>query len=490
MSHSRTYAFSSSIQHTHSPSRGRRTTVIDHSPQRMVTTSRALGGDIHSSTMIHHAAPAPAYPRGRANHHVNPMTDSIVSYGVDENGEEIKITSTGILRNPELRTVAEKTSPGRKMISNTMMSTAYGAPLMSSTNIHEMSPTRQVKETVFRPSPQRTYGVSHRVTGYSPVRHTTTFSPSVTQQYPTQYSPNRSQVVTRHYTNAPAPVVTHAISHSSSVRSSSMVSVSASPSPVRHYTRTQFSPTRHTVTRTQLSPARRAPALVTSTYSRSPSPVRHTVTRTNFSPVRRAPAMVTSTYSRSPSPVRHTVTRTNFSPVNRTVTRTNFSPSRRTGLITSTYSRSPARVMPAPQTRTHVMTRNYSPARSMSSSVSVVSHSASPVRHHTTTIRTSNLSPSRVMTRTEVFSPTRSPSRPITTQNYDGRGGTLVTESIPFGGTMVHKTQGVENVSSRVDRMLAQSRAMRTPMKRSYSKTIVERSTAGSINHSHTHVVF
>jgi hypothetical protein len=439
MNHSRTYTYTSSINHTHSPLRGHRTTVFDHSPQRMVTTTRAPNTDIHTSTVISHS-PAYRAPRGRADHHVDPLTDSIVSYGVDENGEQIKITSTGILRSPELRTVAEKTSPGRR-VTNTLVSSGLGGQFVSSQH-HELSPTRQVKETVFRPSPERVYGASRRVTQFSPGRQVTS-----------TFSPGRSGVVTRHYTNAPMPVqrTHHVVSHSSSVRSASVYSssvASMSPSPARVVTRTQFSPARR-------------PALVTSTFSRSPSP--RQVTRTHFSPTQRQ------------------VTRTHFSPSRRQVTRTQFSPSRRPGLITSTFTRSPARQA------THHITRQYSPARS-ASSVSIVSHSASPVRM-TTAVHTTHSPARMVASRTEVFSPTRSPPRPITTHNYDGRGGTLTTESLPYGGTLVHKTQGGDDVASRVDRMIAGTRAMRTPAKM-YEKTIVERSTAGSLNHHHTTVLF
>lgn len=216
------------VDHSYSPVRtyGRSHVTYNHSPLRAVTTTRNLTGAI-ATNVVHHHSPA-RVPLGRTDHIADRIGDSLVSYGVNDFGEEVRVTSTGIINGPAIRTLAEKVSPPRTHVSSHVTTGYGGFPLAHSTTVHGTSPSRHVKETV--------YG-AHRIghpTGYiareySPVRG------GITR---IDHSPVRS--VTR---------VDHSPLRSSYTRVAHHHHIEHSPvridhSPVRSVTRVDHSPVR------------------------------------------------------------------------------------------------------------------------------------------------------------------------------------------------------------------------------------------------------
>ena len=165
------------------------------------------GGLTHQHQHTHHQVinPASGFPPG-AKHIEDRGADTLVSYGRDENGEEVRITSKGILKNPELRTVAERISPPRQYITNNArvsVSPYTGESLHEhSTSVSPVMRDSLVKETVYSPSRPVTYRTSKRpvvpigtahdtIIGQSTINQGQPHSPIVVRN---DYSPGRHQI--------------------------------------------------------------------------------------------------------------------------------------------------------------------------------------------------------------------------------------------------------------------------------------------------------
>ena len=141
-------------------------------------------------------------PNTHATHDIDTLGDSIVTYGVDEMGEPIKIISTGILYAPEIQTFTERVTPV-ETITQTHVARSYANPyedqVHTTTTTDITSPGRYVKATTYSPSrvrpvhheftdiePQVTNRTSTTTTRSIPVPHTT-----VTSVYAEPISPVR-----------------------------------------------------------------------------------------------------------------------------------------------------------------------------------------------------------------------------------------------------------------------------------------------------------
>lgn len=252
--------FSNTIRTTElSPAR--HTTVVTASPQRTVTTSVL-------------ANPVPHHPLSHSTHDIDQFSDAIVSYGVDELGEPVRITSTGILHGHEIRTFTERIAPGEATTSS-HVSRNYVNPfetqVNTTTTTDVKSPSRYMKTTTY--SPSRVRPVHHEFAPLdAPAINTTSTTTSRLIASP------RRQITTYH---------------------------AAPMSPVRRTIVTQ-SPARHMTTTTNYSPIRstvvtQSPTRHVTTYNAPISPVRQTI-------VTQSPArQMTTTFNGPASPVRETI---------------------------------------------------------------------------------------------------------------------------------------------------------------------------------------
>lgn len=269
------------IDHSYSPVRSYGTSHhITHSPLRAVTTTRNLGGTL-TNNVIHHS---PSRHVGRSSHLINKIGDSLVSYGINDDGDQVRVTSTGIVNSPQLRTVAERISPPRTHITNHVTSGHIGYPVTHSTTITGTSPVRQVKETVYNPG-RIAHPTGYVGRGYSPLRGSIArvgHSPLRSSYSRVDHSPLR-----RSYSR---------VDHSPLRSSYSRVEHHITHSPARSITRLDHSPVR-SVTRIDHSPVRRSIGVlepVTTVVNHAPvtqitaGPVRTSVSRMDYSPMRRS----------------------------------------------------------------------------------------------------------------------------------------------------------------------------------------------------------
>ena len=183
------------------------------SPQRTVTTS-----------IVGNPAPVVGHT---SSHDIDPYGDAIVSYGVDELGEPVRITSTGILHGPEIRTFTERIAPGETHTSSHVSHNVlnpFETEVNTTTTTDVVSPSRYLKTTTYS-SPTRQ--VHHEFAPLEqPVTNTTSTtttrrvaSPSrqVTTTYHAPMSPVRQTVV------AHSPVRQVTVMNQSPVRSYSTV---------------------------------------------------------------------------------------------------------------------------------------------------------------------------------------------------------------------------------------------------------------------------
>jgi hypothetical protein len=174
---------------------------IGYSPVRHSTYMSSPVRTISNSVVTHPA------PLGHSSHNVDPYGDAIVSYGVDEFGEPIRIVSTGILYGPEIKTFTERVAPGETTTSN-HVSRSYLNPFEAQENHTTVtdvtSPSRYYKTTTY--SPSRIRPVHHefapidipmtKSTSTTTTRHLGSPYRQVTTSYhPEQMSPVRSAIV-------------------------------------------------------------------------------------------------------------------------------------------------------------------------------------------------------------------------------------------------------------------------------------------------------
>lgn len=479
-------SFNRSVMRSRSPVRGvRQTTVIEHSParyastaithspMRAVTTTRGVGGVLASNVVTHSPAPVPI---GRTEHLSDRMADALVSYGVNEFGEQVKVTSTGIISGPALRTVAEKVSPPRRHVANHIHTTVQGYPLMTSTTVADSAPVRQFKETVYSPT-RNAYPTAYGVrTNYSPLRSSgiayaeqpimNSVGHTVTR---VGHSPLRGGIAT-----GVNPIVSR-VEHSPLRGSITRVD----HSPLRgSYTRVvDHSQLRGSYTRVDVSPPRESyTRVVNHSPLRSPvTRVDHRVSRIDHSPVRAPLVPVTTTVDPY---VRRSAITTTFDQQAQII---DHSPLRTSGVridrVAPTISIRQDRVQPVMTTRTERIAPametvvNYSPARSrqvgMHQTVTTSRIDHSPVRsrpvgvgiHHTVATGVSRVehSPARRMVSRSI-SRSNSPRR--VHHHYD-----LRTNAAPIPAPVV------ERPATRSSFMHFESPSRR------YSKTVVENST-------------
>lgn len=141
-------------------------------------------------TVIHNPL---VHSLAHSSHDVDPYGDAIVSYGVDEFGEPVRIVSTGILHGHEIMTYAERVAPGETITTN-HISTNYLNDFEAEenliTNTDIVSPSQYVKTTTYSPSRVRpihydfapidapvTNSITTTTTRHvgSPYRHVTTY---------------------------------------------------------------------------------------------------------------------------------------------------------------------------------------------------------------------------------------------------------------------------------------------------------------------------
>lgn len=94
-------------------------------------------------------------PITQAQHDIDSLGDSIVTYGVDEFGKPIKIVSTGILYAPEIQTFTERVTP-EEATTHTHVARSYANPfeeqVHTTTTTDVTSPGRYLKATTYSPS--------------------------------------------------------------------------------------------------------------------------------------------------------------------------------------------------------------------------------------------------------------------------------------------------------------------------------------------------
>lgn len=341
------FSYTRSVHRSRSPVRGRRTTVIEnspahyghtinHSPLRAVTTTRNLGGALATSNVVHHHSPSrlitntvhhhsPARPIGMTEHVADRFGDTLVSYGVNEYGEQVRVASSGIISGPQIRTIAEKVSPPRTHVTSHVTHGYGGYGISHSTTFRETSPSRQFKETVYSPA-SFIHNTGYIARDYSPVRG------SITR---VDHSPLRGSYTRVDY------------------------------SPPRNVTRVDYSPPR-TLSRVDYSPVRRSFGVlepVATVVDHAPVTVirdsparRRSITRVDYSPLR-------GSISRSVSPARSF---TSVSPPRQVSHHYNL----------GTVVPNPAPVITAPRVRHYE-----SPSRRVSYGKTVIEHSTT-FNHH------------------------------------------------------------------------------------------------------------
>jgi hypothetical protein len=252
----------------------RHTTVVTASPQRTVT-----------STVL--ANPVPI-GLTHSTHDVDPFGDAIVSYGVDELGEPVRITSTGILHGHEIRTFTERVAPGEATTSShvtTNYLNPYESQVATTTTTDVMSPSRYMKTTTY--SPSRVAPVHHEFAPLEvPITNTT--STTTTRHIGSPY---------RHVTTYAAPLSpvhnTTVVTQSPARHVSTVTASNYNYSPIHNTTVVTQSPARHvsTVTASNYSPARNTTVVTqspsrnittTTNYATPASPVRETVVTNHF----------------------------------------------------------------------------------------------------------------------------------------------------------------------------------------------------------------
>jgi hypothetical protein len=227
-----------------------------------------------------------------STHDIDAFGDAIVSYGVDELGEPVRITSTGILHGHEIKTFTERIAPAEAHTSTHVSRSIvnpYETQVNTTTTTDVTSPSRYMKTTTY--SPSRVRPVEHEfapidvpVTNThtstttrhiaSPVRHVTTYHAplSPVQRTVVTQSPARHVTTTTNYSPVRNTVVTHSPSHVNTVYNNATSTV-VTQSPARHVT--AYNPVSTVVTQ---SPARN---ITTTTTNLPASPVRETVVTQN-----------------------------------------------------------------------------------------------------------------------------------------------------------------------------------------------------------------
>lgn len=133
--------YGSSVTQTELSS-ARHTTVVTTSPSRTVASRQILTNNYPVSLQ-------------HSTHDINPYGDAIVSYGVDEFGEPVRITSTGILHGPEIKTFTERIAPGETHTTchtSTNPLNPFEAQVNTTTTTDIVNPSRYMKTTTYSPS--------------------------------------------------------------------------------------------------------------------------------------------------------------------------------------------------------------------------------------------------------------------------------------------------------------------------------------------------
>lgn len=92
------------------------TTSYAHGPLGHTSiVSNPLAPYVHTSEVID---PVLGLPFTHATHQVNPYDDSVVTFGVDEFGEPIRVISTGLLHGHEIQTFTERIAPGETVTTS------------------------------------------------------------------------------------------------------------------------------------------------------------------------------------------------------------------------------------------------------------------------------------------------------------------------------------------------------------------------------------
>lgn len=111
----------------------------------------------------------------RHNHELLPDGDTIISYGVDEFGQPVKITTTGVLHGEEIKTFTERIAPGEITEDNVSESVGpYGERIHTVTRNYR-EPFSYARETSYTPN-----GVSYTHHGIPEVIEENVFEPNFT----------------------------------------------------------------------------------------------------------------------------------------------------------------------------------------------------------------------------------------------------------------------------------------------------------------------
>ena len=127
--------------------------LASHNPY---THPLALADPLYGGLPHHHFAPHLPRTVVHHNHEFLPDGDTIISYGVDELGQPVKITTTGILYGEEIKTFTERIEPGEITEDRVQQSVGpYGERIHSVTRNYR-EPYSYARETSYSPA-----GVTH-----------------------------------------------------------------------------------------------------------------------------------------------------------------------------------------------------------------------------------------------------------------------------------------------------------------------------------------